>query len=107
VHGQAIPEVDPEGASPRRLAQILVRRGHHVDVGPLNPALLSDVVVLAAVQKPQQHGLHFGRHLAQLVQQQRASLRALDGAHDPPDRAGERTRLGAEQLRTQQILAEH
>ena len=64
----------------------------------------ADRPVLALLQHPQQLGLEVGRHLADLVEQQRAPLGHLEQPFLVALRAGEGPLLVAEQLRLDQVL---
>jgi len=61
-------------------------------------------VVLAVRQHAQQPHLQVGRHVADLVQEQRAAVGLLEAAAARRLGAGERPALVAEELRLQQIL---
>ena len=58
---------------------------------------------LALLQHPQQLGLQPQRHLADLVEQDRAAVRQLEQALAPGARAGERAALVAEELGLQEL----
>ncbi len=70
----------------------------------MHDAVAADRPVLALLQHAQQLGLQVGRHLADLVEQQRAALGHLEQPFLVDRRAGERALLVAEQLRLDQVL---
>src|SRR5712692_10057323 len=111
----------PQGRHPQRdgvdaeieiLAEApLAQRGVEVDVRGADQAeidvhdpVAADRPVLALLQDTQQLGLEIRRHLADLVQQQRAALRHLEQDFLVHRRAGERALLVAEELRLDEIL---
>ncbi len=69
-------------------------------------AIAADRPVLALLEHAQQLGLEVGRHLANLVEQQRAPLRHLEQPFLVRLRAGEGPLLVAEQLRLDQVLGD-
>ncbi len=70
----------------------------------LDEAIAADRPVLALLQHAQQLGLQQQRHLADLVEHQRAAGGQLEQADLVAGRAGERALLVAEQLRLDQLL---
>ena len=70
----------------------------------LTVPLAADRPVLALLQHAQQLGLQERRHLADLVEHQRAAARQLEQADLVLQRAGERALLVAEELRLDQVL---
>ena len=77
--------------------EVLVRRGHHADVDA-SGAILADSTDLAGFERAQQLGLHHRAHLADLVEEKRASVGGLDETEAALGRAGERAALMTEQL---------
>ena len=94
------------------LAQLAVaQRGIEIDVGGADQpevhahdAVAADRPVLALLQHAQELGLQIRRHLADLVEQQRAALRHLEQPFLVGRGAGECALLVAEELRLDQIL---
>jgi hypothetical protein len=64
----------------------------------------ADALELALLQHAQQLGLQVERHLADLVEEQRAAVGELERAGARGDGAGERALLVAEQLALEQVL---
>ena len=64
----------------------------------------ADAVILAVRQHAQQTHLQIGRHVADLVQEQRPALGLLEAPAAQALRAGERAALMAEELRLEQVL---
>ena len=89
----------------QRRVEIDVGRADQPEVDVDDP-VAADRPVLALLQHAQQLGLQVRRHLADLVEQQRAALRHLEQAFLVHRRAGERALLVAEQLRLDQVLRE-
>src|SRR5262249_61018428 len=65
--------------------------------------LAADPLELALLQQPQQLGLHRRRHVADLVEEQRAAVGLLELAEMSCRGAGERAFFVAEQLRLDQL----
>src|SRR4051812_28408359 len=89
----------------------VAQRGIEIDVGGADQAevdmhdpVAADRPVLALLENAQQLGLQIRRHLADLVEQQRAALGHLEQAFLVHRRAGERALLVAKELRLDQIL---
>ena len=61
---------------------------------------------LALLEHAQELGLHRERHVADLVEEQRAPVGQLEAAGPRPHRAGERPALVAEQLGLEQALGD-
>src|SRR5690606_1951225 len=72
----------------------------HVDGDFLAPADAADSPRLQCAQQPR---LRLGRHVADLVEEQRAAVGLLELADRPADRAGERALLVPEQLALDQL----
>ena len=73
----------------------------HVDVHRL---VAADALELALLQHAQELGLHRGRHLTDLVEEERATVRELEAPDASRARASERAGLVAEQLALEQAL---
>src|SRR5204863_8078708 len=65
--------------------------------------LAADALELAFLQEAQQFRLHRRRHVADLVQKQRASMRLLEFSQVAGRRPGERALFMAEELRLDQL----
>ncbi len=104
-HVQAMQKVFAEQALAHALFQLLVRgRDHaHVDAHRDLPA---DAIELAFCEHAQQPRLQLRRHVADLVEKQRAAVGLLEAPAPQLIRAGERALLVAEQFRLQQIRSE-
>src|SRR5687768_6772011 len=76
---EAVVEIEPERARVDLRAQIAVRRGDHahVDVDLLASAYAAEAT---ALENTEQRGLELGSELADLVEEQRAAVRALERA---------------------------
>ena len=66
----------------------------------------ADALELVLLQEAQQLDLDRRRDLADLVEEQRAAVGLLEAPFAPPDRAGERAALVAEELALEQRLGE-
>ena len=82
--------------------QILVGRSDHAHVYA-HRGLAADPVELPFGQHPQQPRLQGGRHVADLIEEQRAPVSLLEAAPAQRISAGERTLLVPEKLRLQQV----
>ena len=95
---------DPRGTGPAGSAR---RRSRWVAAMMRTLALIgcaaADRRELALLQHAQQPGLRLGRHVADLVEEQRAAGRLLEPARRALDRAGEGAALVAEQLALDQL----
>src|SRR5262249_18390077 len=101
-HADAVEEVAAEPPEPDLLLEIAVRRRDEADVD-LAPAVGADALHHAVLQHAQQLRLERERGLADLVEEQRASVGELELAFALGDRAGERAARVAEQLALQQL----
>ena len=101
-HVQAVLEVGAEAAFADQRVQVLVGGGDdaHVAAQQFAP---TDAVELALGQHAQQAGLQRCRHVADLVQEQRAALGLLEAAGVAAGGAGEGAGLVAEQFAFQQL----
>ena len=101
-HVQAMQQVGAETAGLHQAFQVLVGGGDHAHVhaDQLAPA---DAKELALGQHAQQARLQRQRHVADLVQEQRAAIGLFEAADVSPLRTGERASLMAEQLALQQL----
>ena len=99
---QAVQQVFAEQVFLDARLEILVRRGDdaHVD---LDRQLAADAIELAFRQHAQQARLQLRRHVADLVEEQRAAVGLLEASAAQFGRAGERALLVAEQFRLEQI----
>ncbi|SVK48402.1 Uncharacterized protein conserved in bacteria [Acinetobacter baumannii] len=102
-HVQAVEQILAELAFLYPQFQVLVRGGDdaHVD---LHRRIAADSVKLAVRQHPQQARLHVERHIADLVEEQRAAVGLFKAPLTDLVRAGEGAFLVAEQLGLDQIL---
>ena len=82
--------------------EILVRRGDDADVR-LDRRMSADAVVVAIGEHAQQARLQFGRHIADLVEEERAAFGLLEAATTLRCRAGECAALVPEQLGFKQV----
>src|SRR5689334_9611436 len=90
-------------AQPYTVVEILMCRGDDAHARPLR-RMAADPVVLAVRQYAQQSNLKIGRHVADLVQEQRSTFRLLEAAAAQALRAGERAAFVAEELGLEQVL---
>ena len=102
---EAMQEVLAEEPQPHALLEILVRGGDHADIRLLR-SVAADAVVLAVGEHAQQAHLQVGRHVADLVQEQRAALGLLEPSAARALRAGERAALVPEELGLEQDPSE-
>ena len=102
---EPIEEVVAELAFVDHAAQVLAGGRHHADVHPAD-LVSADRLDLAVLERPQQLGLHGRGHVADLVEEQRASVDHLKEALAVGHRPGERTADVAEQLALQEVLIE-
>src|SRR5262245_50976824 len=98
---QPVVEIAAESARPHVIGQIPIGRRHdpHVYAHGLAAAQPFE---LALLQDAQQHYLHLGRQLSDLVQKERAAVSLLESPFAARHGAGESAALVAEQFRSQQ-----
>ncbi len=98
----AMIEIAPEAARLDQLLEIAMRGHHHAHVhgGGL---VRADALHLALFKHAQQLGLHGERHVANLIEKERAAMRLLELARVPLRRAGEGALLVAEKLALNQL----
>ena len=101
------PEVQifPQPAFTQRGIQVDIGRADEAEVD-VHDAIAANRPVLALLQNAQELGLEIRRHLADLVEQQRAPLGHLEEAFLVQRRARERALLVAEELRLDQIFGD-
>ena len=102
---QAIEEILAEAAGADFLGEVLVRRGDHAHVD-LDDGGRADRLDFPFLQHAQHLGLRAQRHVADLVEEDRAAVRGDELAGLFADRAGERSLLMPEQLRLDQLLGD-
>ena len=100
-HVEAVIEILAQLAGGDRLAQPHIGRGDDADID-LDRLPAADPQDLALLQKAQQQALQIDRHIADLVEKQRAAMGVLDVAVLAPDGAGERAFFVPEELRGDQ-----
>jgi len=98
----AVEQVVPEAALVNEFLDILVRGSDNTDVG-LERTRAADGAVLATIQEAQQTHLHRTRHLAQFIQEERASFGGGDESRFCGGRAGNEPFFVAEEFRSQQF----
>ena len=96
---EAVQQVLAEEALAHALLEILVRRRDDAHVRR-ERRVAADAVVLAVGEHAQQAHLQVRRHVADLVEEQRAALGLLEAAAAHRLRAGEGAALVAEELAT-------
>ena len=101
-HIEAMKEVFAEQSLADPILEILMGGGDDPDIGA-HRLMTAHPVVLAIGEHPQQAGLQVLRHVADLVQEQRAALGLFETAAPQLLGTGERAALMAEQLRLEQI----
>ena len=104
-HVQPVQQVLAEETFLHAALEILVGGGDHAHVH-LHRQLAADAIELALGQHAQQPGLQLRRHVADLVEEQRAAVGLLEAPAPQLRRAGERTLLVTEQLRLEQVGGE-
>src|SRR6185369_170489 len=100
---EAVEQVFAERAGLYALLEILVRRGDHAHVA-LHRVVAADAVELAVGEDAQEARLQVERHVADLVEEERAAVGLLKAAAPRRLRTGERAALVAEELRLEQVL---
>ena len=102
-HVEAVEEVLAKGARLDALLEVLVRRGDHAHVA-LHRIVAADAIELPVGQDAQQPRLQVERHVADLVEEERAAVGLLEAPAPRRLRAGEGAALVAEELRLEQVL---
>ena len=103
---QAVVEVLPELSGADSFLQVHVCCGHHPHVEPDRLAT-ADPLDASLLQYPEELRLELHRQVADLVQEQRTSLRHLESAGPCRGGPGERAFLVAEELALDQVVGEH
>ncbi|KAG9613773.1 hypothetical protein KCV01_g966, partial [Aureobasidium melanogenum] len=101
-HVQAVLQVGAEQAGSDAGVQVLMRGGDDAHVAAQRLAT-AHAVILATGQHAQQARLQAHRHVADLIEEQRAALGLLEAADMPACRAGKGARLVAKQFAFQQL----
>ncbi|MBP1637187.1 MAG: hypothetical protein H6Q10_3761 [Acidobacteria bacterium] len=101
---QAVVEILPERPLRDHLGQVPVGRGDHPDVHHAGRAVGADLLQFARLEEPQEQALHPQRHLADLVEEDRALVGELELALLVAVRAGEAALHVAEQLGLEERL---
>ncbi len=99
---QAVIQILAKISGRDTLTQIAIRRGNHADVHLLLNPIGAEAMNLAGFQKPQQHALHARRHLAELIEEQRAAVRENGESRFVAVRVREAAAHMAEELRLEQ-----
>src|SRR5438552_3276368 len=102
---QPVIEVLAEAPRPDAGLQVLVGRSDQADVHP-DRRVTADALHFLLLDRAQELRLGLERHVADLVEEERAAVRGLELALAPGDRAGERAPLVAEELALDELLAE-
>src|SRR5207249_5031382 len=94
---QAVEQIEAELAGGDELVEIAVRRSDdaHIDI---DRAVAAHALDLPLLERSQNLGLHRERHVADLVEKERAAVRGLEPAAPRPDGPGESAPFMAEQL---------
>ncbi len=100
---EAVVQVLAEAPFPGDRGEVAVRRGDEPHVH-LHRLLAADALEAPLLQDPQELHLHGGRQLADLVEEERPLVGELEPPELPPDRAGERAALVAEELGLEEPL---
>ena len=103
--GEPVVEVLAELALAHQPAQIAVGGGHDADIDR-DRRRAADALDLLLLEHAQERRLHLGRHLADLVEEDRAGVRELEAPAAQTVRAGERALLVPEQLALDHALGE-
>ena len=100
---QAVEQIEAELAGGDELVEIAVRRSDdaHIDI---DRAVAAHALDLPLLERSQNLGLHRERHIADLVEKERAAVRGLEPAAPGPDGPGKSAPFMAEQLGLQQPL---
>ena len=99
--GQPKEQIFPKTTLPHLVSQTAMSRPEHPDVH-IPGLILTDAMDLALLQEPQQLRLHGWWHLADLVEQHRASVRRLQKADSIRARPRERAFSMTKELRLEQ-----
>ena len=99
---EAMEEVLPERAGAYARFEVLVRRRDDAHVDP-NRHVAADPIELAVGQHAEQTRLELGRHVPDLVEEQRAAVGLLEPAETPGLGAGEGAALVTEELGLEQL----
>ena len=101
-HVQSIEEIGAKGALLNHLLEILVGRGDHSHVNRGRAATATQSLNLMLLERSEQFGLHFQRQVADLVQEQRATVCGLKSSDSLRDRACECSTFVTEQFAFEQ-----
>jgi hypothetical protein len=104
-HVEPVKQVFPEQALAHPLLHVLVGGRDDPHVGP-DRLVAADPVEVVVGQHPQQAGLEFGRHVADLVEEQGAALGLLETAPAHGLGAGESPALVAEEFGLEQVAGD-
>ncbi len=104
-HVEAMEQVLTELARMHQGFQVLVSRGDDAHIN-LDRCVTAHAVELAVRQYAQQASLGVGRHIADLIEEQRAAIRLFKASATQVGGAGERAFLMAEQLGLHQVLGD-
>src|SRR5581483_11494935 len=102
---EAEEEVGPEAPVADHVVQVAVSRGDDPDVD-LDGVAAADAPDLALLEGAEELRLHRGRHVADLVDEERAAMRALEEALAGLGRAREGALLVAEELGLEEAVRE-
>ena len=100
---QAMEQVFTKRTVFNALLQILMRGSNHTDIG-FDRRVAAHAVEVTIAQHTQQAGLQIERHVANLIEKQRAAIGLLKAATSHGLRTGEGPALVAEQLAFQQVF---
>ena len=103
---EAIVEILAECSLGHSVGQHPIGRGENPDIDNRRGLVRADALNLAGLEKPQQHPLHAGAGLADLVHEGRAAVRELEDARAIAVRTRETPAHVPEQLRFEQRLRE-
>src|SRR5688500_17219660 len=96
-HRHAVEEIVAESSATDLVVQIAPRRGEDANVD-LDRALAADARELPSLEHTEELRLKLERQVADLVDEERPAVRALEHAPACRDRTGERAALVAEEL---------
>ena len=103
--GEAVVEVETEGAVDDPLFKVTVRGGDDADVDARD-LVIADALEFATLQEAEKLGLDGEREFADLVQEERASVRGFDAAGAGLDGSGEGAAGVAEELGLEKCLGD-